>query len=139
MNLPGKQHAAPSRDRGAQDPATELRDLAAAIRRLSPCWRDPEPFHIAKSEIAGQLLRLSRRWDVVPAPIPRPSVSARRPAPPPPPTPGSSAVLPDRVMVRLSAADVRLIRTWAARRRRPRRPDPRQHCLNLHDNEGAAA
>jgi hypothetical protein len=142
MNLPGKQHAVPSCDRGtrdreAPDPTTELRDLAAAVRRLSPNWTNPEAYYEARSEISGSLLRLSRRWDVAPAPIPRPSAPAH-PASPPSPAP-RPAMPPDRVTVRLSVADLRLIRAWAARRRRPRRPDPRQRCLDLHDNQGDAA
>lgn len=40
--------------------ADVLRDLAAGVQRLSPCWSDPEKFHERKSEIIDQLRRLAR-------------------------------------------------------------------------------
>lgn len=42
------------------EPAT-LHALAYAVRRLSPCHRDPERFHADKSEIERELKRLARQ------------------------------------------------------------------------------
>lgn len=42
------------------EPAT-LHDLASAVRRLSPSHRDPERFHMDKSEIERALRRLARQ------------------------------------------------------------------------------
>ncbi len=39
---------------------TALVDLAERIRRLVPSHRDPERFHVEKSEIEHQLRRLAR-------------------------------------------------------------------------------
>jgi hypothetical protein len=41
------------------DPA-DLRALAVDVLRLLPDRRDPEQFHVAKSEIAGALRRLAK-------------------------------------------------------------------------------
>jgi hypothetical protein len=40
---------------------TDLERLAEAVRRLSPCHRDPERFHMDRAEIAGELRALARR------------------------------------------------------------------------------
>ena len=40
---------------------TDLERLAEAVRRLSPCHRDPERFHMDRAEIAGELRDLARR------------------------------------------------------------------------------
>jgi hypothetical protein len=42
------------------EPAT-LHALAHAVRRLSPHHRDPERFHLDKSEIERKLKRLARQ------------------------------------------------------------------------------
>ena len=39
--------------------ADELRALAAAVVRLVPDRRDPEAFHLSKSDIAARLRRLA--------------------------------------------------------------------------------
>jgi hypothetical protein len=62
----------------------ELADIARAVRRISPSWRDPEPFHLAKSEISAALFRLARRLGHRPAIL--------RPAAPPRPTAASLRV-----------------------------------------------
>lgn len=36
-----------------------LNDLAARLRRLTPCWQDPERFHLAKSELVAELRRMA--------------------------------------------------------------------------------
>jgi hypothetical protein len=90
-------------------PASELETLAAAVRRLRPDWRDAEAFYEARSEIAGSLLRLSRRLTGrAPAPRaiaatlpPRPRVVAPPPAPrilaaPRPPAPPARPTVPPR-------------------------------------------
>lgn len=43
----------------AQPPAGALLDLADRLRRLNPSARDPERFHVEKSEIEGELRRLA--------------------------------------------------------------------------------
>ena len=43
----------------ADPPAGALLDLADRLRRLSPSTRDPERFHVEKSEIEGELRRLA--------------------------------------------------------------------------------
>ncbi|MCJ2084306.1 hypothetical protein [Methylobacterium sp. J-090] len=43
----------------AHPPAGALLDLADRLRRLSPSARDPERFHVEKSEIEGELRRLA--------------------------------------------------------------------------------
>lgn len=60
----------------AGDPMTapvesqQLRDLSRAVRRLGPDSRDPERFHIEKSEIATRLADLATRLERVrPAPV----------------------------------------------------------------------
>ena len=40
--------------------AQALADLARRLERLRPSHRDPEQFHIEKSEIAAELRRLAR-------------------------------------------------------------------------------
>jgi hypothetical protein len=42
-------------------PSAQLDDLATMVCRLRPDWRDAEAFYETRSEIAGALLRLSRR------------------------------------------------------------------------------
>jgi hypothetical protein len=42
------------------DAAHNLERLAERVRRLSPSHRDPERFHMDKSEIAAALRRLAR-------------------------------------------------------------------------------
>lgn len=41
-------------------PATDLDRLAGAVARLSPSHRDPERFHMDRSEIVAELRRLAR-------------------------------------------------------------------------------
>ena len=41
-------------------PAADLEALAAAVGRLSPDRRDPERFHMDRSEIVAELRRLAR-------------------------------------------------------------------------------
>jgi hypothetical protein len=41
----------------------QLRDLSRAVRRLCPDHRDPEDFHIRKSEIAAKLADLAKRLE----------------------------------------------------------------------------
>ena len=41
------------------DFAAQLRDLALQVRHLRPSHRDPEAFHVQKSEIENALRRLS--------------------------------------------------------------------------------
>jgi hypothetical protein len=43
--------------------AQQLRNLAQAVRRLGPDHRDPERFHVEKSEIAGKLADLAERLE----------------------------------------------------------------------------
>ena len=38
-----------------------LNDLATRLRRLTPCWQNPERFHEAKSELIADLRRLAQR------------------------------------------------------------------------------
>jgi hypothetical protein len=38
-----------------------LEDLARRVARLRPCWRDPERFFEARSEIAAELRRMARQ------------------------------------------------------------------------------
>lgn len=40
--------------------AEELRRLAGDVLRLLPSHRDPEAFHVSKSEIAARLRRLAK-------------------------------------------------------------------------------
>lgn len=55
-------------------PADELETLAAQVRRLRPDWRDAEGFYELRSEIAGSLMRLSRRLGHrLPSPATRPA------------------------------------------------------------------
>jgi hypothetical protein len=51
----------PSHTLSPSNPGT-LEDLAERVRRLSPDRRDPEQFHIEKSELAAELRRLARAW-----------------------------------------------------------------------------
>lgn len=41
----------------------QARDLARRVRRLAPSHRDPEAYHIEKSEIAAELMTLARRME----------------------------------------------------------------------------
>lgn len=41
----------------------QLRDLSRAVRRLRPDHRDPERYHIEKSEIAEALASMARRLE----------------------------------------------------------------------------
>jgi hypothetical protein len=43
--------------------AQSLRDLSQAVRRLGPDHRDPERFHVEKSEIAARLSDLAERLE----------------------------------------------------------------------------
>jgi hypothetical protein len=43
-----------------REEACELAELAARVRRLVPSHRDPERFHLEKSEIEHALRRLAR-------------------------------------------------------------------------------
>src|SRR4051812_32471892 len=40
----------------------ELEALACAVGRLAPDYRDPERFHLDRSEIVADLRRLARTW-----------------------------------------------------------------------------
>lgn len=42
------------------DKKAELHKLAREVERLSPCHRDPEAFHEAKSEVAHRLRMIAR-------------------------------------------------------------------------------
>ena len=42
-----------------EDKKAELHKLAREVERLSPCHRDPEAYHEAKSEIAHRLRQLA--------------------------------------------------------------------------------
>jgi len=42
--------------------ASELLALASAVGRLSPSHRDPERYHLDKSEIVAELRRLANVW-----------------------------------------------------------------------------
>ena len=82
-------------------PADELEQLAAQVRRLRPDGRNPEPFYELRSEIAGALMRLSRRLSgrSMPAPMPlriTPPLRPRwtPPAPPPPQLPAPPPLTP---------------------------------------------
>ena len=44
----------------AQRDAEALLDLARRVRRLTPCRRDPERFHVEKSEIEAALRRMAK-------------------------------------------------------------------------------
>ena len=44
-----------------EDEAEKLRELSRDVRRLCPDHRDPEDFHIRKSEIAAKLAELAYR------------------------------------------------------------------------------
>lgn len=46
-----------------QEPAADLDRLAHAVARLSPSHRDPERFHMDRSEIVAELRRLARELD----------------------------------------------------------------------------
>ncbi len=43
------------------NPAAELRELAHRVHRLAPDRRDPERYHVDKSEIAAMLRQLAAR------------------------------------------------------------------------------
>jgi hypothetical protein len=61
-------------------PASELEALAAEVRRLRMDWQRPEPFYEQRSEIAGALMRISRRLGYVrAAPVPIPLAPRRNP------------------------------------------------------------
>jgi hypothetical protein len=68
--------------------ADELADIARAVRRLRPDWRDAEAFYELRSEIAGALMRLARRLNG--------HAYATLPARPPPARPIALAVDPSR-------------------------------------------
>lgn len=38
-----------------------LNELAGRLRRLTPCWQNPERFHVAKSELVADLRRLAQQ------------------------------------------------------------------------------
>jgi hypothetical protein len=48
--------------------ANELADLARQVASLSPDRRDPEQFHMAKSEIAAGIRRCARQIDAAERP-----------------------------------------------------------------------
>jgi hypothetical protein len=81
-------------------PSRELEDLAQAVRRLRPDWRNAEAFYEARSEVVGGLKRLARVLDgLSPEPPPpatvlpfRPPPPARTPVQPPPAAPAPSPV-----------------------------------------------
>jgi hypothetical protein len=90
-------------------PADELETLAEMVRRLRYDFHRPEDYYEQRSEIAGSLMRLSRRLTGrVPAPRaiaatlpPRPRLVAPPPAPrvlaaPTPPAPPVSPTRPPR-------------------------------------------
>lgn len=41
-------------------PPAALREIAAEVARLLPCWRDPERYFEARSALAERLRRLAR-------------------------------------------------------------------------------
>jgi len=43
------------------DAATELEELANRVSRLTVCRRDPERFHVDRSEIVAEMRKLARR------------------------------------------------------------------------------
>lgn len=45
---------------GSEREGDQLTRLAARVARLTPSHRDPERFHVEKSEIAADLRRLAR-------------------------------------------------------------------------------
>jgi hypothetical protein len=55
--VPGNVPLAPSRSSLASD----VLDLAYRLARLSPSHRDPEWFHVEKSEIENSLRQISKR------------------------------------------------------------------------------
>jgi hypothetical protein len=48
---------------GMTPDAERLRELSRDVRRLCPDHRDPEDFHIRKSEIAAKLADLAKRLE----------------------------------------------------------------------------
>jgi len=48
---------------GDREPAERLADLAAAIGRLAPDWRQPERYYERRSELAEEARRLARAMD----------------------------------------------------------------------------
>ena len=48
---------------GECGPAERLADLAAAIGRLAPDWRQPERYYERRSELAEEARRLARAMD----------------------------------------------------------------------------
>ncbi len=54
MQVPTKRTTQPA------PPAADLDRLAHAVARLSPSHRDPERFHMDRSEIVAELRRLAR-------------------------------------------------------------------------------
>jgi hypothetical protein len=57
----------------AAEAAARLRGLADRVGRLKPMSSDPEKFHVDKSEIESELVKLARRLD------PRPAAERRPP------------------------------------------------------------
>lgn len=49
-----------TRNNSPKTPAEKLTEIASQVARLTPCHRDPEAFHIQKSEIIAMLRRLAR-------------------------------------------------------------------------------
>ncbi len=90
--------------------AAELHEIAQAVGRLRPDWRDAEQFYEQRSEIIGALRRLARNGHALaPAPL-------SRPAPPP------------RVIVREQVRVVLLSRHLVRPPRRHRYPRPPLRC-----------
>jgi hypothetical protein len=52
---------APLANRQPADWRTELEAIARRLDRLMPDRRDPERFHVEKSELAGELRRMARQ------------------------------------------------------------------------------
>ena len=59
MNSTGQTRPADFRQRASQ----HLEDLARRVDRLVPSHRDPERFHLEKSEVAAELRRLAYAAD----------------------------------------------------------------------------
>lgn len=58
----GAYKESPSGSSGASETRAELEALARRVSRLGPDRRDPERFHMDRSEIVAELRRLARVW-----------------------------------------------------------------------------
>jgi hypothetical protein len=105
-------------------PSAELEELVQQVRRLRPEWRDADSFYERRSEIAGALLRLSRRL-----------VGKAMPAPPAPMRPHPvAAVVRCGARVVVAAPPPARPRAWLRRHRYsrpPTLPAAAQPTLNL--------